>query len=228
MENLIQGKSRVHLFFEQSGTFKKVFRDLGFQAADYDIENQFKQTDFQINLFVEIKKAALDEVSIFNKIRPYDLIFAFFPCTFFTDQSQLISRGDAHGRENWTDNEKLNLSREDMCIRAEYYDLLCKLCQVALIRGFPLIIENPLGKGGFLKQYFPLKPKVILHDRRLFGDAFKKPTQFFFINCEPTFHLAHIDDMAKKKQNPIEGIHGFDRSRITPEFARRFVEQFIL
>ena len=228
MKNLIQGKSRVHLFFEQSGTFKKVFRDFGFQAADYDIENQFKQTDFQINLFVEIKKAALDEVSIFNKIRPYDLIFAFFPCTFFTDQSQLISRGDAHGRENWTDNEKLNLSREDMRIRAEYYDLLCKLCQVALIRGLPLIIENPLGKCGFLKQYFPLKPKVILQDRRLYGDYYKKPTQFFFINCEPSFNLERINEFEKNASNPIEKHHGFERSLITQEFAKNFIRNWIL
>ena len=228
MENLIQGKSRIHLFFEQSGTFKKVFRDFGFQAADYDLENRFNQTDFQVNLFAEIKKAALDEVSIFNKIRPYDLIFAFFPCIFFTDQSQLISRGDAHGREKWTANEKLNLSREDMRIRAEYYDLLCKLCQVALIRGLPLIIENPYGKCGFLKQYFPLKPNIVINDRRVLGDIFKKPTQFFYINCLPTYHLTREDDMSLKKSKPIESIHGFDRSKIAPEFARRFVENFIL
>lgn len=46
-----------HCFFEQSGTFKNEFRKLGYEAYDYDILNDFGQTDFQVDLFKEIETA---------------------------------------------------------------------------------------------------------------------------------------------------------------------------
>ena len=51
----IQGK--VHLFFEQSGTFKNEFIKMGIPAEDYDIQNNFGQTDHVVDLFAEIEKA---------------------------------------------------------------------------------------------------------------------------------------------------------------------------
>ena len=51
----IDGK--VHCFFEQSGTFKNEFKKLGYEAFDYDIQNNFGETDFVIDLFTEIEKA---------------------------------------------------------------------------------------------------------------------------------------------------------------------------
>lgn len=50
-------KGRVHLLFEQSGTFKGEFQALGYEAYDYDIQNHFGQTDHVIDLFAEIEKA---------------------------------------------------------------------------------------------------------------------------------------------------------------------------
>lgn len=47
----------VHLFFEQSGVFKNEFKKLGYEAYDYDIQNNFGETDYQIDLFAEIEKA---------------------------------------------------------------------------------------------------------------------------------------------------------------------------
>ena len=47
----------MHLFFEQSGTFKNEFKKLGYDASDYDIQNNFGQTDHVIDLFAEIEKA---------------------------------------------------------------------------------------------------------------------------------------------------------------------------
>ena len=38
----------VHCLFEQSGTFKNEFLKMGIQALDYDILNDFKQTDYVI------------------------------------------------------------------------------------------------------------------------------------------------------------------------------------
>ena len=46
----------VHCLFEQSGTFKNVFLKLGIPAFDYDIKNDFKQTDFICDLFYEIEQ----------------------------------------------------------------------------------------------------------------------------------------------------------------------------
>lgn len=48
---------KFHLMFEQSGTFKKELHSLGYEAYDYDILNDFKETDYQIDLFNEIEKA---------------------------------------------------------------------------------------------------------------------------------------------------------------------------
>lgn len=47
----------AHLLFEQSGTFKKEFKKLGIEAYDYDILNDFNETDYQIDLFKEIEIA---------------------------------------------------------------------------------------------------------------------------------------------------------------------------
>ena len=37
--------TKVHCFFEQSGTFKNEFKRIGIPAEDYDIQNNYDQTD---------------------------------------------------------------------------------------------------------------------------------------------------------------------------------------
>lgn len=44
----------AHCLFEQSGTFKNEFRKLGVEAYDYDIKNDFGQTDYVVDLFSQI------------------------------------------------------------------------------------------------------------------------------------------------------------------------------
>lgn len=39
-------KGKVHLLFEQSGVFKNEFKKLGYDACDYDIQNNFNETDY--------------------------------------------------------------------------------------------------------------------------------------------------------------------------------------
>lgn len=60
-------KTKYHCFFEQSGTFKNEFKKLGFKAYDYDILNDFGETDYVIDLYNEIEKAYLELPSIFDK-----------------------------------------------------------------------------------------------------------------------------------------------------------------
>lgn len=50
-------KGKVHCLFEQSGTFKNEFKKLGIPAEDYDIQNNFGETDHVIDLFAEIDRA---------------------------------------------------------------------------------------------------------------------------------------------------------------------------
>lgn len=76
-------KGKVHLFFEQSATFRDEFRKLGYEAFDYDIQNNFGETDYQIDLFAEIEKAYDGKGSVFDSITKDDLIMAFFPCIYF-------------------------------------------------------------------------------------------------------------------------------------------------
>ena len=47
----------AYCLFEQSGTFKNEFKKLGIEAYDYDILNDFGETDFVVDLFAEIEQA---------------------------------------------------------------------------------------------------------------------------------------------------------------------------
>ena len=51
------GGVAFHCFFEQSGTFKNEFKKLGYDAYDYDILNDFGETDYQVDLFKDIETA---------------------------------------------------------------------------------------------------------------------------------------------------------------------------
>ena len=59
---------RVWCFFEQSGTFKNEFIKLGYDAVDVDIQNNFGETDYQIDLFAEIENAYNYKSSVYDKI----------------------------------------------------------------------------------------------------------------------------------------------------------------
>lgn len=83
-------KGRVWCLFEQSGTFKNEFKKLGYDAVDVDIQNNFGETDFQIDIFNEIEKGYDNLPSIFDSISKEDLIVAFFPCIRFCSVMEQI------------------------------------------------------------------------------------------------------------------------------------------
>lgn len=62
-------KGKVHCFFEQSGTFKNEFIKLGIPAEDYDIQNNFGETDHVTDLFKAIEDAYDGKPSLFDQIR---------------------------------------------------------------------------------------------------------------------------------------------------------------
>lgn len=55
--SIVNKKSTIHCFFEQSGTFKKEFKKLGYKAKDYDILNNFGETDNVVDLYKNIELA---------------------------------------------------------------------------------------------------------------------------------------------------------------------------
>ena len=57
IKSIMEIKGQVHCFFEQSGTFKNQFISIGIPAQDYDIQNNFGETDNVIDLFGEIESA---------------------------------------------------------------------------------------------------------------------------------------------------------------------------
>ena len=72
-------EGNVHLFFEQSGTFKKEFIKLGIPAFDYDIQNNFGETDYQDDLFKAIEDAYDGKPSLFDNITGGGLDSSFLP-----------------------------------------------------------------------------------------------------------------------------------------------------
>ena len=222
----------IHLLFEQSGTFKNEFKKLGFNAYDYDILNQFNETDYLVDLYSEIEKSYLGKQSIFDNIDKDDIIMVFFPCTRFEAQILLWYRGEAIQQKNWTLEKKLENNLSLHSELSKNYELITKLVIVCLRKGLRLIIENPYSEQHYLSRYWCIKPKYIDYDRTKKGDYFKKPTQYWFINIEPKNNLVFegIDIKKKKTISECFGKDNFqvERSMISKDYARRFIQELIL
>lgn len=217
----------AHCLFEQSGTFKNEFIKLGIQAYDYDILNDYGQTDYQIDLYAEIEKGYENKPSIFDQIKKTDVIMAFFPCTRFEAQILLSFWGKQNQDKGMSDIEKLE---RDIRLHKELHDnyvLITKLAVVVLKRGLQMIFENPAGEQHYLTRYWCLEPSVIDKDRRRNGDAFKKPTQYWFIGCEPTYNII-MESIDYVEPKTWSGLSARERSEIHPQYANRFIRQFIL
>lgn len=218
----------AHCLFEQSGTFKNEFKKLGIQAYDYDILNDYGQTDYQIDLFEEIRGGYDGKPSIFDNIKPDDVILAFFPCTRFEPQILLTfwQKGSQH--KNLPLETKLERDIELQKELTENYITITQMVIVCLRKGIRLIIENPYNKTQhYLNTHWCIEPKVIDMDRRKNGDAYKKPTQFWFINCDPLDNLVFepIDYIETTNMN---GKTQKQRSEITPCYANRFIKRYVL
>lgn len=229
-------KGKVHCFFEQSGTFKQEFIKLGIPAEDYDIQNNFGQTDHTDDLFQAIEDAYDGKPSLFDRITPDDLIMAFFPCIEFACVAQMwFSLGHKDFRK-WDDKRKIDYIIDKNRKRSKMFELLNKFCGVCLTRGLRMVFENPWSENTYLKMnVFLKKPSLIDRDRTLRGDYFHKPTAYWFWNCEPTNgksyqktkpeDIRYIDQL---KQAPHAGLCSEERSMISPDYARNFICDFIL
>ena len=218
-------------FFEQSGTFRDKFRELGIEAVDCDIQNRYGKTDYQIDLFAEIRKAYFDCDSIFDKITKDDIVIAFFPCIRFTKQIELEFTQKAPQYRTLALEEKLLLAKQLEQERTDFYNLFCDLILVCCKKHIRLIIENPYSNNHYLVRYFPIRASIIDTNRRERGDYYEKPTQYWFINCLPSYNLNALfrEQVMPKKRRVLDFPSGSkERSEISPIYARQFIEEFIL
>lgn len=224
-----------HCFFEQSGTFKNEFKKLGYEAYDYDILNDFGETDFIIDLFEEIEKAYENKNSIFDKMKSdKDTILAFFPCIRFESQIILHFRGEMHTIKSWSDQQKLEYDLKLHKELSHLYELITKLAIVCIRKELPLIIENPYSEQHYLTRYWCLKSSIVDKNRRDNGDYQNKPTQYWFINYEPKNNLIFepLEYTEKRTHNHMKAQEGISRqvmrSIIHPQYARRFIKEYVL
>lgn len=223
--------NKAHCFFEQSGTFKNEFIKLGIPAEDYDIQNNFGETDNIIDLFGEIEKAYDGDASVFDNITKDDFIMAFFPCIYFSCLSQMAMTWGCVNYRKKTVREATDLILERTKDREKFYALAIKMLATVKERGLRLVMENPWSMQTYLKANFVIPPTLIDKDRSLRGDHFKKETAYWFINCTPTYgksyqpaHKVRVLD----KKGAVKGICSEERSMISPDYARNFICDFII
>ena len=229
----MQINGKVHCFFEQSGTFKNEFKKLGYDAYDYDIQDNFGQTDFKIDLFSEIDNAYRGGESVFDTITKDDLIIAFYPCIYFCAWSQIAMTFAYVNYKKLSNKQKIEKILERSSYRTEYYNRLVKFCGICLDRNIKMIFENPWSEQTFLKSSFLKNPDYVDMNRLKRNDYFKKPTAYWFWNCSPTNYFTYQENKNPKGVNDCRGgIHAGicseERSMISPDYARNFICDNIL
>ena len=208
---------------------------MGIPAFDYDIANDYGETDYQMDLFKEIENGYAGKPSIFDGISQKDLILAFFPCTKFEDQAILGFRGDRYQMGNYSDKQKLEYDIEQHNELHRNYTVITKLALICITRGFQLVIENPYSEQHYLTRYWAIKPKVIDKDRRLNGDIYRKPTQYWFVGLDPKQNILFEVIEYVETVNALQRVTGKNgksrellRSEIHPQYANRFIRQYLL
>lgn len=225
---------KVWCFFEQSGTFKNEFKKLGYDAVDLDIQNNFGETDYQVDLFQAIGDAYDEKPSLFDSIGQGDLIMSFFPCIYFTGSTNpFYFTLENYNYKSLTLKEKIDKMLERAKNREYFYELLIKMVGVCLKRNIRLVFENPFTTQHYLYNNFFKHPDIVDKNRTLRGDYFVKPTGYWFFNCEPTYGYSYQNDKERKKvweckDSSKSGIRSEERSMISSDYARNFICDFIL
>ena len=223
----------VHCLFEQSGVFKNAFRQLNIPALDYDIRNEFGETDYCVDLFDQIDLEWLGVDGFFSRIKPDHLIMAFFPCIYFNEHNEMYFCGTSYNLRSLSPADKIRAIIERSDKRQEYYKKVLQLITICEERRLKMIIENPYNAHHYWRFNFPKYPRVIDMNRTLRGDYFKKPTQYIFVGFEPgngqslakIRKMQYIEDC---QSSPVSGMCSAERSMISPEYAHNFICDFIL
>ena len=164
---------------------------------------------------------------MFDDIAQDDLILAFFPCTRFESNITMNFRGESSAQKSWSDFEKLEYSMKLQSELNELYILLCQMTVVCLRKGLRIVIENPYTQPHYLTTYWCMKPALIDKDRTKNGDYYKKPTQYWFINCKPKNNLI-FEPLEYVERRIIKNENKLERSMIHRQYANRFIRQYLI
>ena len=180
-------------------------------------------------MFLEIERAYEGKQSIFDNFAPDDLILAFFPCTRFENQIYMAFQGTAYSIKNWSDAKKIDYALDLHNELSRFYGVFCKMFIICLNRNLRLIVENPYSQMHYLVRYFPIKAFLIDTDRTRRGDHFKKPTQYWFVNCKPENKMLCEATYSQKETKRITFTNNkVERSMISKEYANRFIKEFLV
>ena len=221
--------ARAHLLFEQSGTFKRAFSAQGIPGEDYDIKNDFGETENVCDLFKAIRSASNGEPSVLDKIKPDDYVMAFFPCTWFETIQQTYYSLNHLNLRGMTLEQKVLSAIDRLRQRTDAHELLYRLWLLGHKRKWTLVIENPATPPNYLisGQNFP-PPSFVDPNRQLHGDMFSKPTAYWFVGLKP----GNWRDIYVKpdKTATILNTKGgcTPRSMIAQKYADAFVRDIVL
>ena len=182
----------AHCLFEQSGTFKNAFKKYGIEAYDYDIQNNFGETDNVTDLFKAIEDAYEGKPSVFDKIGEGDLILAFFPCIYFCATSQIAFTWNNINYKKMDVKQKTDAILERMKQREYFYSLAVKMLCIAKQRGIKLIMENPWSEQTYLKANFVLPPTLIDKIRSKYALSVSVSTSLSFKKLNSIYRLRII------------------------------------
>ena len=228
----INGKA--YCLFEQSGTFRDAFKRAGIPAVCVDIDNQDGQTDHIVDLFEAIEQAYDGKPSFLDRITPDDFVMAFFPCIHFCDLATKYYDLTSVNYRTYSHRQKAEYAIKKSNEMVRFYQLLLKLVTIAETKKIRLVVENPFFGATLMKTLFR-NPDFIDYDRAKGGDFFKKPTAYWFYNCnpEPGPLVIKINKKNRKKilntkRSESSGACSLDRSRISSTYADNFVRCKIL
>lgn len=136
--------------------------------------------------------------------------------------------GESFGMKMWSLERKLTYDLKLHKELSNFYDKVIKLALVCLRKNLRLIIENPYSTQHYLVRYSALKPTIIDGDRTKRGDQYKKPTQYIFVNCAPENNFCTKPINIAERKTIAKERNTVKRSMITPQYAERFLEEFIL
>ncbi len=112
--------------------------------------------------------------------------------------------------------------------RAKYFEIYLKFCYICKQKQLKCIIENPASGGNtnYLVLFSPIEVAWYEKDRSLFGDKFKKPTNYFAINFDMKEEFMMFTPISEK-QIIMKKSGCRERSEISSLYAENFYKRFL-
>ena len=230
-------KMRFHLLFEQSGTFKNVLKEYGYEAFDYDLLNDFNETDYVIDIFKEIEneyenivQGGAKQTMFTNLDKDNDFIIAFFPCTHFSGLNQFQYKLLIAGKKRELNKDAIKRLIDRNQERAKFFEIYLKFCFIVSEKKIKTIIENPASCSGnysYLELFSPIDIGYKELNRQKWGDLYRKPTNYFAINFGMIEKFLMFTPVYSKK-TILDNTFGMkERSMISKVYAENFYKRFL-